>query len=36
MDLFIRQQLKPMTLDKEKVLREAEKIYHPIAEAPSQ
>jgi len=29
MDLFIRQQAKPMTLDKEAVLKNAERIYHP-------
>jgi acyl-homoserine-lactone acylase len=28
-DLFQRQQTKPMTLDKQKVLASAEKIYHP-------
>jgi acyl-homoserine-lactone acylase len=29
MPLFVNQQLKPMTLDKAKVLREAKRIYHP-------
>jgi len=29
MDMFQRQQTKPMTLDKQQVLRSAEKIYHP-------
>ncbi|HWK05174.1 MAG TPA: penicillin acylase family protein [Puia sp.] len=29
MDLFQRQQTKPMTLDKAQILRSAEKIYHP-------
>lgn len=27
--LFLNQQLKPMTLDKETIMREAEKVYHP-------
>ena len=29
MELFTKQQLKPMTLDKETIFKEAEKIYHP-------
>jgi hypothetical protein len=29
MGMFQRQQTKPMTLDKQQVLRTAEKIYHP-------
>jgi acyl-homoserine-lactone acylase len=30
MDMFQKQQLKPMTLDKEVVLRNAERVYHPL------
>ncbi|MCU0392620.1 MAG: penicillin acylase family protein [Thermoflexibacter sp.] len=30
MEMFVNQQLKPMTLDKEKVLKEAIRIYHPL------
>jgi acyl-homoserine-lactone acylase len=30
MDLFLAQRTKPMTLDREEVLRKAERIYHPI------
>jgi acyl-homoserine-lactone acylase len=30
MGMFINQQTKPMTLDKQEVLKKAEKIYHPI------
>jgi acyl-homoserine-lactone acylase len=29
MDLFLHQQTKPMTLDKQQILRSAEKIYNP-------
>jgi acyl-homoserine-lactone acylase len=29
MDLFLKHQTKPMTLDKEEVLKHAEKVYHP-------
>ena len=29
MQMFVDQKLKPMTLDKEIIYREAEKIYHP-------
>lgn len=29
MGLFIKQELKPMTLDKEEVYRKAKRIYHP-------
>ncbi len=29
MELFVNQKLKPMTLDKEEIFKEAEKIYHP-------
>ena len=29
MELFVKQQLKPMTLDKEEVLKTAKRIYHP-------
>lgn len=31
MNLFTQQKLKPMTLDKETILREAERVYHPLA-----
>jgi acyl-homoserine-lactone acylase len=30
MDMFQKQQLKPMTLDKETVLRNAKRVYHPV------
>jgi acyl-homoserine-lactone acylase len=29
MEMFVNKQTKPMTLDKEKVLKEAKRIYHP-------
>lgn len=29
MELYTRQQMKPMTFDKEQIMREAERIYHP-------
>ena len=29
MEMFVNQELKPMTLDKETILKEAEKVYHP-------
>ena len=29
MELFTKQQLKPMTLDKETIFKEAERVYHP-------